>query len=225
MNILLVSATQFEIEPTLKFLNKLNGNILNGNVIYHLNTGVGAVATNYHLTKFLVQNKIDFAINVGVAGAITPMENGTVVNVITDAFYELGAEDNDNFIPLNEMGILTQNDVPLTNDYIEVNPPFPVLQQIEILQKACGITVNKVHGNAQSILKLQEYISNRNNPLPFVESMEGAAFVYVCYKEDVPCLQLRSISNKVEPRNRNNWQMELAIKNLNKKLIDILNVL
>ncbi|MNH40683.1 Futalosine hydrolase [compost metagenome] len=51
-----------------------------------------------------------------------------------------------------------------------------------------------------------------------VESMEGAAFFYVCLSEGVKCVQLRSISNYVERRNRESWNIPLAIKNLNAEL-------
>jgi futalosine hydrolase len=32
---------------------------------------------------------------------------------------------------------------------------------------------------------------------------------------NVPCIQIRAVSNYVERRNRDNWQIGLAIKNLN----------
>jgi futalosine hydrolase len=53
--------------------------------------------------------------------------------------------------------------------------------------------------------------------------MEGASVFKVCEEFDVPCIQIRSISNKVEKRNKKNWDLELAIKNLNiivEKVID-----
>jgi len=48
--------------------------------------------------------------------------------------------------------------------------------------------------------------------------MEGAAFFYVCQLQKIPHIQIRSISNYVEPRNRANWNISLAIKNLNEVL-------
>jgi len=50
---------------------------------------------------------------------------------------------------------------------------------------------------------------------PQLESMEGAAFFYACTQAGVPCLQIRAVSNYVEKRNRDAWQIGLAIKNLN----------
>jgi futalosine hydrolase len=48
--------------------------------------------------------------------------------------------------------------------------------------------------------------------------MEGAAFFYVCSRENIPFLAIRAVSNKVEPRNREKWNIPLAIKNLSEKL-------
>ena len=72
-----------------------------------------------------------------------------------------------------------------------------------------GITVNTVHGNEKSIENIIERFS------PDVESMEGAAFFYSCMMKNVSCIQIRVISNIVERRNKDNWNIPLAIKNLN----------
>jgi len=51
-----------------------------------------------------------------------------------------------------------------------------------------------------------------------IESLEGAACFYVCMMLKTNVIQLRAISNMVEPRNRSNWKIELAITNLNATL-------
>ena len=43
--------------------------------------------------------------------------------------------------------------------------------------------------------------------------------------ENMNFLQLRSISNYVEERNKANWDIPLAIKNLNDKLSEVIDVL
>ena len=79
-----------------------------------------------------------------------------------------------------------------------------------------GITVNTVHGNEKSITE----IVNRLNP--DVESMEGAAVFKVCNEFEVPCMQIRAISNIVEKRNKANWNMPLAVLNLNNQVEKII---
>ncbi|HSN50370.1 MAG TPA: hypothetical protein VLR52_03985, partial [Bacteroidales bacterium] len=60
---------------------------------------------------------------------------------------------------------------------------------------------------------------------PDIESMEGAAFFYACFMENVRCMQIRSISNRVEERDKSRWNLDLAFKNLNKTLLNLLNEL
>ncbi len=55
--------------------------------------------------------------------------------------------------------------------------------------------------------------------------MEGATFFYICTGEKIPFLALRSISNRVEPRNKKNWNIPLALDNLSEKLKEIILLL
>jgi len=55
--------------------------------------------------------------------------------------------------------------------------------------------------------------------------MEGAAFLYACLLEGISCLQIRAISNKVERRNKDNWDIKLAVKNLTEKSLEIIKTL
>jgi futalosine hydrolase len=42
---------------------------------------------------------------------------------------------------------------------------------------------------------------------------------------NVPCVQIRAISNFVEKRNKSNWDIGIAIENLNKELHHFLSSL
>jgi futalosine hydrolase len=50
--------------------------------------------------------------------------------------------------------------------------------------------------------------------------MEGGAFLYACLSENIPCIQIRSISNYVAPRNSAEWDIKKAVQTLNKTLLD-----
>ena len=79
--------------------------------------------------------------------------------------------------------------------------------------------MNTVHGNMASIEKVIKKYK------PEIESMEGAAFFYVCEKENIPSIQLRAISNYVERRNKDNWNIPLALQNLKLALEKLLSAL
>ena len=76
-----------------------------------------------------------------------------------------------------------------------------------------------MHGNDDSIANIVERLN------PQLESMEGAAFFYACRELKGPCIQIRAVSNYVEKRNRDNWQIGLAIKNLNTFAAELLKEL
>ena len=154
-------------------------------------------------------------LNVGIAGAIDrTIELGSLVNVVQDYLHRFGAEDNNQFISASEIGLL--------NPEVEYLQTLPIkidrntlLNSIEMLPKVNGITVQTVHGNASSIEKLKI-----QHPEAQTESMEGAAVFYAGFMEKIPVIQLRSISNFVEPRNRASWKIPEAIQVLNDFLIN-----
>jgi futalosine hydrolase len=53
--------------------------------------------------------------------------------------------------------------------------------------------------------------------------MEGAALHYVCLMENIPFLQIRSISNYAGQRNKAKWNFNDSIQNLNRELVSFFN--
>ncbi len=223
MKILLAAATPFEIAPTLEFLvQKSEQSKEGGYQIDKLNIipfvhGVGSVLTSAHLSRALA-NKFQMVIQAGVAGSYDKnIKLGEVVQVVQDSFIDLGVEEkNGDFTSVFEMNLIEENVFPFQEGWIKTEhgelPTF--------LPKVIGGTVNKVHGTQESIDKtLEKY------PELEVESMEGAAAAYVAKLFSVPFIQVRAISNYVEPRNRDAWEIELAIKNLNETLINMIETL
>ena len=205
MRILIVAATDEEIENVRTHFTKLTPN---GLAIEFLVTGVGMTATAYCLTKRLATRKFDMAINIGLAGSyryeIVP---GDVVNVISETFGDLGAEDDDKFLSVFELGLQHSDHFPFWNEKLK-NDTAGIYKSLKSLKKVKAITVNKVHGNNDSIMQAIMKFH------PDIETMEGAAFFYVCMMEKIPCIQLRAISNRVEKRDRNSWEIILSIANL-----------
>ncbi|WP_286754218.1 MULTISPECIES: futalosine hydrolase [Sphingobacterium] len=206
MQILIIAATSFELQPFLEVVS-------NYDQCDTLVTGVGMVATGFELGRMLHEKKYDLLINVGIGGCLDrTIEIGSVIQVVSESFVELGAEDGHNFIPIDQLGYgrptFTSS---LLNDK-ELRLPF--------LKHGEGITVNKVHGSTESIEKIKKL-----HPNSLVESMEGAAVFYAADKMTIPVIEIRGISNYVERRNRATWNIPLAIMNSNKALIKTLEYL
>jgi futalosine hydrolase len=198
MKILFVAATEEEIAPIR--------NITSSHSLDYLITGPGMVATTYELTKKLSEKKYDLAINIGLAGSFDPtIEIGETVYVSEDIFSELGAEDGDNFLDIEKIGLKSPFIFYPTADVSDLK-----------IRKVKSITVNSVHGNNSSIEKIQARLN------PQTETMEGAAFFFVCKKEKTPAFQIRTISNFVERRNKLSWNIPLALENLSKTVNQIL---
>ena len=85
-----------------------------------------------------------------------------------------------------------------------------------LLKPVRAITLNTATGSEITREKLLKKFN------PDIETMEGATFFYICSRENIPFLAMRAISNRVGARNKNNWKIDLAIKNLTEKLRDIL---
>ena len=212
MRISVVSATSLEVESLKSEAgSKSQESRVKNQGIDFLVTGVGMVATAFALGKHLTTHQYDLAINLGIAGSFDRnIATGEVVEIIEDQLSELGAEDDEAFLPIEALGFgesIFKTDVRLSS-YTD--------QQ---LKQVSAITVNTVHGHEPSIKKLSGRIQ------PQLESMEGAAFFYACTQAGVPCLQIRAVSNYVEKRNRDAWQIGLAIKNLNSFAAELLKVL
>ena len=214
MHILLLAATPFEIAPTLQWLEthfqkKAEGVFEREHLIVQtMVTGVGQTATAFQLGLFFGQSRPSWAINAGIAGTFDAQLNiGEVVQVVSERFGDLGVEEaNGDFTDVAALGFAA------TAQYLNPQPPIPLLP-------AChGLSVNKVTGSAASIEKIKE-----KYPDAQVESMEGAAFFYACLAAGVPFTEIRSISNRVEPRNRDAWDLSGSIRNLNEVLIGILD--
>ncbi len=216
MSVLVVVATEHEIAPFANSLEyiaqkspKVKSYKINNLAIDILITGIGMVNTTYWLTKCLRQTTYKLVLNAGIAGSFNPiLKIGSVVNVVSEIFSELGAEDGDNFFDLVELGLTKEDDFPYISNTLRNNYQFTT-NTVKELMHVNGITVNKVHGNGKSIAEVKKLHN------PDIESMEGAAVFFCCLMENVNFIELRAISNKVELRDRSKWDIPLAIKNLN----------
>ena len=197
MRILIVAATATEIAPLQQRPD-----------VEILTTGVGVVAAAARTSGALARTRYDLALNLGICGSFDPaLSPGTVVHVVSDGMPELGAEDGEAFLSIEELGLLRGDAPPFSNGRL-VNAAVPANPALKCLPAVHGITVNTVHGNERSIAETVRRFA------PQVESMEGAGFMYACLIHAVPFAQVRAVSNMVERRNRSAWEIDEAIAGL-----------
>lgn len=207
MQILVVAATEMEIAPFLAQHISVD----------HLITGVGVPACMYRLQKKVQQKKYDCIIQAGIAGSFTQnIALGETVLVERDCFADLGIFENNKLISLFDAGFVNKNEMPYKNGWL-VNETG-LLNHFS-LPKLTAVTVNMV---TEQKMLIDEY---RKLYEPAIETMEGAALHYTCLMENIPFLQLRTISNMVGERDKSKWKILEAVHNLNNHLLEITEVL
>lgn len=217
MHILLIAATTFEIQAVTNFLQHQE-HPLRGHTASIEVTGIGSMATTYHLTRSIRDKRPDYVLQAGIGGSFSRhFPPGRVVLIEKEMTGDLGVEENGVFKDLFEMGLQQDGEHAATSRWL-VNP-HTVNWESQGLALVNGVTVNEITTRASRIEQLQQ------NYGVTVESMEGAAFHFVCLQEGIPFLQIRSISNYVGERDKKVWKMKEAIAALNDQLINIFKTL
>ncbi len=211
VRVLIVAATHVEADVASRI--QVPGDMSVSTLI----TGIGSVATAWSLTKWISSNRLnDLVINIGLAGSFREsIKPGDVVMPVSDCFADSGTETGDGFLTLAEAGLEEPDRFPYSKGRIIADNNL-LIKATGILNPVTAITVNTVSGTAGTIERLRMKYD------PDIETMEGAAFFYVCRMSDVQFISLRGISNMVEPRDRNKWKIRPALDNLTTKLQEFL---
>jgi futalosine hydrolase len=202
--LLLAVATENEILPLKQFLAATDQ-------VEFLITGMGPVITAVSLSSYLALHgsKIDGVLNIGVAGAY--VGSGLEMLDICRAQQEY----------LGDFGICMQDGIQNFDPEL-LKSSSPLLFDTDLGQRIKSIliennidfkNVNFVTVNCCSgTITRGEYL--RDKFAAGCENMEGAAVAMVCQKFNVPCVELRCVSNMVEDRKEKNWQLAEAIKKI-----------
>lgn len=212
--ILIVGATDLELRPFLEFLKPFA--LEHQRSIYEKDnlqirvciTGAGMMQSAAHIMEAVMAFQPDVALQAGIGGSFDPdLSLGSLLLVSQEMPGDIGVEDEDGFVPIADMGFADKNAFPFREGWLGSDlPDWPCLDD---LPKVKGLTVNTISGISKTIEQ------RRRQYNCVVESMEGAAFHYVCLYKKIPFVQLRAVSNYVEPRNKDRWEIAKAVNNLN----------
>ena len=210
MRILLVVATEAEVGVIIERLGRRR----------RLTDRLSEISSECHDVHLLVTGVGMVATNAGLCGSfVESLVPGTVVHVVADCLAELGAEDGDRFLTLQELGLEEMADpADARLGCAELrNAAPPSIAALDRLQQVSAITVNTAHGHERSIAAVVARFH------PQVESMEGAAFMYACLMHGVRFTQIRAVSNIVERRNRSAWRVKEAIAALSETVAGVVS--
>lgn len=207
MKLLVVSATELEIAPSLPLFKKWK--------IPVVITGVGAPQSVYSITRAIQQCQPQLVIQAGIGGCFDKnIRLGEVVAISQERFGDIGVQERKEWRSIFDMGFAKPDQKPFKKGVLK-NPHKKMLDMAG-LKAVAGVTINEISTNKARInlLKAQGAV---------VESMEGAALHYVALMEKIPFLQIRSLSNYVGERDKSKWNFRDAIDNLNKELARIID--
>lgn len=165
-------------------------------------SGIGVLSASNYIAE-LCRQKPDLIIQAGIGGYTgEQLSLGEVCIIEADRLGDLGAEDQDNFLDTYDLRLEDVNDFPYEGAYLK-NPylntgTFPIP-----LRKA--YTVNTCSGSEKTVQRRLKQFPEH------IESMEGAALHFVCLQNQIPFIQFRAISNRVEIRNRDSWKVQEAL--------------
>ena len=180
-------------------------------------TGVGGAAMSWALQKRFSSGGIpSLVINAGIAGSYTSSYRpGDVVIASSDCFADMGVDDNGSFLSLFRASLADPDTRPFSEGRIHCRGRwFDVMRTKYPAVRAA--TVNMTSGSQPVIDRIMKAWD------PEIETMEGAWFAYACAMSGAEWLAVRTVSNMVEPRNLNKWDIPLALAKLQETMTDIL---
>jgi len=170
-------------------------------------TGMGPVATAASLSRYLTlqETKIDAVLNIGVAGAY--FDSGvTMLDICLAQQESLG----DFGICMQDRIIDFQPELDTTAFFTFKNELIPRFKNILTNQNIVFKNVNFVTVNCCTGTKKRGEFLRRKYGAG-CENMEGAAVAMVCQNFNIPCVELRCVSNMVDDRDTTKWRLSEAV--------------
>ena len=214
MKTLICTATSLELSGIFPSISsskiKTAGSGFEKEGISFLVTGIGVLNTYASLVQFHLNTPVDRILQIGIAGAYAGAREeikvlGTPVIIEKEVVADLGAEDSNSFLSLNDLDLedleyYESKNLTIFDDLFG--------DSLKTLPIVTGATVNTATGKeATGILRAEKYGVE-------VESMEGAGALKFGKDFGIPILQIRSISNIATTRDRESWDIIGAIKSL-----------
>jgi len=187
-----------------------------GGIPLHVCTGgIGKANAAASTAAMLERFKPQLVINTGCAGAYpaSGLTIGDIVVASDEILGDDGVQTSSGWVGLDAIGIPVYknrssvyfNQIPLSVHAIA--RAMQLAKRIGIrLTRGKSLTVSSCSG---SVKQGEEMVGRFNGAI--IENMEGAAVALTCLRYGVDCLEIRGISNMVEERNLDNWDIGRAV--------------
>jgi len=205
--ILIVTAVQAEADA----IGRPNGTFVVSSGIGRTNAAAATTAA------ILSDGPFTWVISAGVAGAL-PKSNLSIGDIVVAdkcVYFEEGLQTTDGFQNITEMGFslgnFKGNEVPVDSWMLEQLGSLGIVAPIATVATCSGTDEHAI------------LVQKRTRCV--CEAMEGAAVVHAANKVSSPAIEIRSISNTTGNRDSQEWNIELALKNLGDAVHSSINAL
>ena len=170
-------------------------------------SGVGTFQTAYHLTRALMECEYKMVLTAGIAGDYDPDRPlHQIFSVERSTFADCGFETADGqYQPIIGSKFLDDDTPQFQSGYI-INSKADTL----------GLTLataNTVSRTCTEPINVKKILCRHPADL---ETMESAAFSYICAMQHVPYAEIRCTSNHIVPKKEEPWMIKEAVEVLGK---------
>lgn len=207
------------VSPHLRIIR---GQIYNRDVTY-VASGIGKTNAAHAATILIEKFSPELVILFGVGGAYPSagLEVGDIAVAEKEIYGDEGVLAKDGFhgtesigIPLLKEGRKKYfNEFPLDKNLIKHVTRYAL--RVTNFKAGTFVTVSTCTGTRKRALELRKRYG------AICENMEGAAVAHICAIYGAPMLEIRGISNIVEGRDKNKWDIRLAAENCQKAVMEM----
>lgn len=190
-------------------------------------SGMGKTNAAHAVTVFIEKFSPSCMVNFGIGGAYpsSGLSVGDIAVTEKEVYADEGVLLKDGLHSFEKIGIPLLkicgrkyfNEFPADKRFSKT--ALKAAETVAPCKSGVFLTVSACTGTAKRAMELDGKFS------PICENMEGAAVAHVCLIYGIPFVGLRGVSNIVEDRDKDKWDINLATENCQKVVLQFLRAL
>ncbi len=197
-----------------------------GNAFVYTASGIGKASAAHAAGLMIRDYSPSLIVSFGIGGAYpsSGLKTGDLAVAATELYADQGVLLKDGFHTLEAIGIPTVstgrrryfNEFPSHKTFSR--KALQAARRVSDASAGGFATVSTCTGTRKRALEIERRFG------VICENMEGAAVAQICCLYGVPFVEIRGISNIVEDRDTNKWQMKLAAENCQRAVMCFLEM-